>query len=112
MLFDFRLQLNCRSIILMKIEHAYSITLLDKQVIVFDNKGASVDDSVVTEVEDANGNKSGASFLVKILQYLETPQYLRRSLFPKHNSLRFVVRNDCLQTHYCACQKLVLFVVL
>lgn len=88
----------------MKKEHTYNITLLYKQVIVFDNKGASVDDSVVTDVEDANGNESGASFLVRILQYLETPQYLRRSLFPKHNSLRFVVRNRCLQTYHFDCQ--------
>lgn len=102
--FFFRLQRNCRSIILMKKEHTYNITLLYKQVIIFDNKGTSVDDSVVTELEDANGNESGASFLVRILQYLETPQYLRRSLFPKHNSLRFVVRNHCLQTYHFDCQ--------
>ncbi|RWR93749.1 putative RNA methyltransferase [Cinnamomum micranthum f. kanehirae] len=72
-----------------QIARAATIFRID-EVIIFDNKGASVDDSVVTELEDANGNESGASFLVRILQYLETPQYLRRSLFPKHNSLRFV----------------------
>ncbi|CAA7400040.1 unnamed protein product [Spirodela intermedia] len=57
------------------------------EVIVFDNK-ASSDDAVLAENSDNNEN--GAAFLVKILNYLETPQYLRRSLFPMHNSLRFV----------------------
>lgn len=28
-------------------------------------------------------------FLERILQYIETPQYLRRHLFPKHNDLRY-----------------------
>ncbi|XP_011071557.1 putative methyltransferase C9orf114 homolog isoform X1 [Sesamum indicum] len=40
--------------------------------------------------KDAGENESGAPFLIRILKYLETPQYLRKSLFPKHNSLRFV----------------------
>ncbi|KAL0323567.1 UNVERIFIED_CONTAM: putative methyltransferase C9o [Sesamum angustifolium] len=40
--------------------------------------------------KDAGENESGAAFLIRILKYLETPQYLRKSLFPKHNSLRFV----------------------
>ncbi|KAL8486362.1 hypothetical protein ACS0TY_022682 [Phlomoides rotata] len=39
---------------------------------------------------DLDEDESGAAFLMRILRYLETPQYLRRSLFPKHNSLRFV----------------------
>lgn len=29
-------------------------------------------------------------FLARVLQYLETPQYLRKALFPKHSDLRFV----------------------
>lgn len=41
---------------------------------------------------NSNENERGAAFLVRILQYLETPQYLRKALFPKHNSLRYVVR--------------------
>ena len=31
---------------------------------------------------------SGAAFLARILQYLETPQYLRKSLIPMHPDLR------------------------
>ncbi|KAL6626157.1 hypothetical protein ACP70R_029883 [Stipagrostis hirtigluma subsp. patula] len=34
--------------------------------------------------------ESGARFLVRILEFMETPQYLRRTLFPKHKNLKFV----------------------
>ncbi|KAJ6802770.1 putative methyltransferase C9orf114-like protein isoform X1 [Iris pallida] len=60
------------------------------EVVVFDSESSSPDNSVVTTAEDADGNESGARFLVRILQYLETPQYLRRRLFPMHNNLKFV----------------------
>ena len=50
----------------------------------FDNKSSS-------EINLSDSNESGAPFLVRILKYLETPQYLRKTLFPKHNDLRFVV---------------------
>lgn len=60
-------------------------------MVVFDNDAHSLDDSVVTTAGDGNGSERGALFLVRILQYLETPQYLRRRLFPMHNSLKFVV---------------------
>ena len=63
------------------------------QVIVFDNKSTSVDESsVLIDKNNSDEYESGAAFLIRILRYLETPQYLRKSLFPKHNSLRFVVR--------------------
>jgi predicted SPOUT superfamily RNA methylase MTH1 len=60
-------------------------------VVVFDNKSVSVNDHGVTALDCTDENESGAAFLTRILRYLETPQYLRRALFPKHNSLRFVV---------------------
>ncbi|XP_042517186.1 putative methyltransferase C9orf114 [Macadamia integrifolia] len=72
-----------------QIARAATIFRVD-EVIVFDNKSVSVDDSSVTTAGDADGSESGALFLVRILQYLETPQYLRRNLFPRHNSLKFV----------------------
>lgn len=53
----------------------------------FDNSGNPDGDSVVDDSDD----ETGAAFLLRILQYLETPQYLRKALFPMHNSLRFVV---------------------
>lgn len=55
----------------------------------FDNKSTSKIESAATNSSDSN--ESGASFLVRILKYLETPQYLRKSLFPKQNDLRYVV---------------------
>ncbi|XP_058077703.1 uncharacterized protein LOC131226053 [Magnolia sinica] len=72
-----------------QIARAATIFRVD-EVIVFDNKATSADDSGVTEAEDTDANESGAPFLIRLLQYLETPQYLRRSLFPKHSSLIFV----------------------
>ena len=68
---------------------------------VFDSEPQSTVDSIVTTSEDDNGSKSGARFLVRILQYLETPQYLRRRLFPMHNSLKFVVRTISLDIVSC-----------
>ncbi|QCE12023.1 hypothetical protein DEO72_LG10g3262 [Vigna unguiculata] len=56
------------------------------EVVVFDNKSNLENDSVLDNLDD----ESGAAFLMRILQYLETPQYLRKALFPMHNSLRFV----------------------
>ncbi|XP_020586845.1 putative methyltransferase C9orf114 isoform X2 [Phalaenopsis equestris] len=53
-----------------------------------------VDEIVVVDsksmVNNSDENETGAQFLVRILQYLETPQYLRRRLFPMHNSLKHV----------------------
>lgn len=37
-------------------------------------------------------NESGGVFLARILQYLDTPQYLRHSLIPMHSDLRFAGR--------------------
>ncbi|KAL6952571.1 hypothetical protein U1Q18_031193 [Sarracenia purpurea var. burkii] len=73
-----------------QIARAATIFRID-EVVVFGNKSGSVYDSSVITV-DANSvdNESGAAFLIRILRYLDTPQYLRKSLFPKHNSLRFV----------------------
>ncbi|KFK26174.1 hypothetical protein AALP_AA8G212400 [Arabis alpina] len=67
-----------------QIARAATIFRID-EVVVFDNKSSSEMDSA-----SSDSNESGASFLVRILQYLETPQYLRKSLFPKQNDLRYV----------------------
>ncbi|CAA7061966.1 unnamed protein product [Microthlaspi erraticum] len=64
-----------------QISRAATIFRID-EIVVFDNKSSS-------EI-DADSSESGASFLVRILKYLETPQYLRKSLFPKQNDLRYV----------------------
>lgn len=67
-----------------QIARAVTIFRVD-EVVVFDNNGES-------DLPEPNSdeNESGAAFLIRILRYLETPQYLRKALFPKHNSLRFV----------------------
>ncbi|CAH2072377.1 unnamed protein product [Thlaspi arvense] len=70
-----------------QIARAATIFRID-EIVVFDNKSSSEIDSAVTNSSDSN--ESGASFLVRILKYLETPQYLRKSLFPKQNDLRYV----------------------
>ncbi|XP_077218597.1 methyltransferase C9orf114 protein isoform X2 [Tasmannia lanceolata] len=72
-----------------QIARAATIFSID-EIIVFDNKGTCVDNSGFTAAEDAEDTDNGAKFLIRILQYLETPQYLRRSLFSKHVSLKFV----------------------
>ncbi|XP_021861662.2 uncharacterized protein [Spinacia oleracea] len=58
------------------------------EVVVFDNNGSSMDDP--TTVGTAEGDKSNAAFFIRILRYLETPQYLRKTLFSRHSCLRFV----------------------
>ncbi|KAI4373964.1 hypothetical protein MLD38_012019 [Melastoma candidum] len=61
-----------------------------EEVVVFDSKdalGCGAANEIEAGVDDY---ESGAAFLIRILRYLETPQYLRKALFPKHNSLRYV----------------------
>lgn len=72
-----------------QIARAATIYLID-EIVVFDNKATSLDESSMNASENADEYESSAAFLTRILHYLETPQYLRKSLFPKHNSLRFV----------------------
>ncbi|XP_020878276.1 putative methyltransferase C9orf114 homolog isoform X1 [Arabidopsis lyrata subsp. lyrata] len=70
-----------------QIARAATIFRID-EIVVFDNKSSSEIESAAMNPSDSN--ESGASFLVRILKYLETPQYLRKSLFPKQNDLRYV----------------------
>ncbi|KAF7146183.1 hypothetical protein RHSIM_Rhsim04G0204300 [Rhododendron simsii] len=73
-----------------QIARAATIFRID-EVVVFDNKSGSMNYSnASTRDVNSDDNESGAAFLIRILQYLETPQYLRKSLFSMHNSLRFV----------------------
>nr|XP_043619433.1 putative methyltransferase C9orf114 homolog [Erigeron canadensis] len=72
-----------------QIARAATIFRID-EVVIFDNQSISSDNSVVTAGDTSDENESGTAFLIRILKYLETPQYLRKTLFPKHNSLRFV----------------------
>ncbi|KAF3330751.1 putative methyltransferase C9orf114 [Carex littledalei] len=72
-----------------QIARAVTIFRID-EVVVFDSKSMSSDDAEVANFENGDGNENGAQFLVKILRYLETPQYLRKRLFPMHQSLKYV----------------------
>ncbi|KAI9386893.1 hypothetical protein POPTR_010G091400v4 [Populus trichocarpa] len=73
-----------------QIARAATIFRID-EVVVFDNKSSSEkEDPTVTTNNNSDENESGGAFFIRILRYLETPQYLRKALFPKHNNLRFV----------------------
>uniref|UniRef100_A0A804R1X8 Uncharacterized protein n=1 Tax=Zea mays TaxID=4577 RepID=A0A804R1X8_MAIZE len=66
-----------------QIARAATVFRID-EVVVFDSTPAAENGSA------GDGEESGARFLVRILEYLETPQYLRRRLFPMHKNLKFV----------------------
>ncbi|GAV85717.1 Methyltrn_RNA_3 domain-containing protein [Cephalotus follicularis] len=73
-----------------QIARAATIFQID-EVVIYDNKCSSNDYEVKeTNNNNSDENESGAAFLIRILRYLETPQYLRKALFPRHNNLRFV----------------------
>ncbi|XP_039145999.1 putative methyltransferase C9orf114 homolog [Dioscorea cayenensis subsp. rotundata] len=72
-----------------QIARAVTIFRID-EVVVFDSKATSSDVSVETRMNDDEENERGAPFLVRILRYLETPQYLRKHLFPIHKNLKCV----------------------
>ncbi|KAL7123946.1 hypothetical protein ABFS83_14G016000 [Erythranthe nasuta] len=73
-----------------QVARACTIFRID-EIVVFDNKSSSEEDATTEIMDNDSGeNESGAAFLMRILSYLETPQYLRKNLFPRHNSLRFV----------------------
>ncbi|KAK1395223.1 putative RNA methyltransferase, nucleic acid-binding, alpha/beta knot methyltransferase [Heracleum sosnowskyi] len=59
-----------------------------EEIVVFDNKISSPGDSSFTLPDSSEENETGSAFLIRILNYLETPQYLRRTLCPWHNSLK------------------------
>ena len=57
------------------------------QIVVFDD---GVEGSRVPKWSEDETETSGA-FLTRLLKYMETPQYLRQTLFPKHPTLQFAV---------------------
>eukprot|EP00510_Aplanochytrium_minuta_P000492 CAMPEP_0184011978 /NCGR_PEP_ID=MMETSP0954-20121128/4128_1 /TAXON_ID=627963 /ORGANISM="Aplanochytrium sp, Strain PBS07" /LENGTH=349 /DNA_ID=CAMNT_0026291857 /DNA_START=94 /DNA_END=1143 /DNA_ORIENTATION=- len=66
------------------------------EIIVFDDKSSTAS-SRSNQNEDGDSGGAGGrrkfsdgnTFLAKLLQYLETPQYLRKDLFPRHRDLQF-----------------------
>jgi predicted SPOUT superfamily RNA methylase MTH1 len=63
------------------------------EIIVFSDRRTPGDSYKTTEGQFQGaikgGNFDADVFLARILQYLETPQYLRRILFPVHKDLRY-----------------------
>lgn len=71
-----------------QIARAATIFRID-EVIVFDDQAKATTSNI--SIWDADEkNKSGALFMARILNYLDIPQYLRRTLVPRHNDLRHV----------------------
>ncbi|WVZ63562.1 hypothetical protein U9M48_013185 [Paspalum notatum var. saurae] len=66
-----------------QIARAATVFRID-EVVVFDSTPAAEKGGA------GDGEESGARFLARILEYMETPQYLRRRLFPMHKNLKFV----------------------
>uniref|UniRef100_A0A453MAM7 Uncharacterized protein n=1 Tax=Aegilops tauschii subsp. strangulata TaxID=200361 RepID=A0A453MAM7_AEGTS len=67
-----------------QIARAAAVFRID-EIVVFDSSPAAENGGGAEEEEE-----SGARFLVRILEYLETPQYLRRRLFPMHKNFKYV----------------------
>jgi len=66
------------------------------EIVVFDDKLSKVQQRVIDAGNEAEGNPSPPrrssdphSFMARLLQYCECPQYLRRALFPMHPDLQF-----------------------
>ncbi|KAG8447618.1 hypothetical protein GDO86_014937 [Hymenochirus boettgeri] len=70
-----------------QIARACSIFCVD-EIVVFDEIG-EVSRSVEGNFEGVGKKGQACVQLARILQYLECPQYLRRSFFPKHPDLQF-----------------------
>ena len=60
------------------------------EIIVFSEDGNINDES--------NGKSDNNLFLVRLLKYMETPQYLRKKLFPLHNDFKYVGLMNPLRT--------------
>lgn len=59
------------------------------EIVVFDDSDAKTAARNRRWSYAGSKEETGGAFLARILTYLETPQYLRRALFPMHPSLRF-----------------------
>lgn len=61
--------------------------VLPYQIVVFDD---GEEGSRVPKWSEDESETSG-TFLTRLLRFMETPQYLRQTLFPRHSSLGFAV---------------------
>lgn len=72
-----------------QIARAAAIFRID-EIVVFDDYDGASTASKQAKMQDDDGQETGGIFLVRILEYLEVPQYLRRALIPMHRSLSSV----------------------
>ncbi|OLL24215.1 putative methyltransferase C9orf114 [Neolecta irregularis DAH-3] len=70
-----------------KIARSLAIFNVD-EIVIYDDTPKKSDDQH-PYMEKHAGLSASDIFLAKILQYLETPQYLRKSIFPMHRDLKF-----------------------
>lgn len=60
------------------------------EIVIFDEDAGKSSSTLDKNGYEKNGGGSEPNiFLARILQYLETPQYLRKAIFPMHRDLRF-----------------------
>ncbi|XP_061867296.1 putative methyltransferase C9orf114 homolog isoform X1 [Colius striatus] len=79
--------LELRTYLAGQIARACAIFSVD-EIVVFDEHGEDVK-SVEGDFEGIGRKGKACVQLARILQYLECPQYLRKSFFPKHEDLQF-----------------------
>ncbi|OQS03703.1 hypothetical protein THRCLA_21098 [Thraustotheca clavata] len=70
-----------------QIARAAAIFQVDEVIVFDDQLGKAANDKDVTK--KYNNPNDCHVFLGRILQYLETPQYLRKALFPVHSDLKY-----------------------
>lgn len=79
-----------RSYLAGQIARAASIFNVDEIIVFSENTSSSINSSSIEgEFRGANRHSDPDVFLARLLQYLETPQYLRKSLFPVHPDLQY-----------------------
>lgn len=69
-----------------QIARAATIFRVD-EIIVFDDYDSTSSSNFLATMQETNCEEVGGLFMVRILEYLEVPQYLRRVLIPVHRSL-------------------------
>ncbi|KAL9232834.1 hypothetical protein vseg_007898 [Gypsophila vaccaria] len=69
-----------------QIARAATIYRID-EIVVFDNNERSLKEPL--DLSSTEEKESHSAFFMRVLRYLETPQYLRKALFPWNNNLRF-----------------------
>ncbi|KAJ9083061.1 hypothetical protein DSO57_1038443 [Entomophthora muscae] len=85
-----------RTYLVGQLARAFVIFNID-EVVVFDDNLSPIDNNQTEETgnqlkgtfQASSSIQSPHLFLARILQYLETPQYLRKALFPIHKDLQF-----------------------